>query len=76
MIKFRMREVKGEPVVIGLGLSEENVKRLKRNMPIYIRGKDILIDHDIVIFYGATEDEMKAELDKFITPESIFTLTI
>ncbi len=49
-----------------LGLSNENIKRLKQNKPIHINLKE-MGDHDIgeiYIFTGNTEESMMEDLSK------------
>jgi hypothetical protein len=48
-----------------LGLSDENLRRLREDMPIAIDGREIgMPDIDVVIFAGRTEDEMLALLKR------------
>jgi len=64
MIKFKAEDGAGRPIV-GLGLSEENVKRLKDGQPILVKLSDLgMGDTVITIFYGKTEVEMEAEVRK------------
>lgn len=59
MIKAKITKQNGKQVIL-LGIDKENVKRLRKNKPIYIKGSDLLIDDDICIAYGNTlEDIMK-----------------
>jgi len=72
MVKFKTI-VNGKPLV-GFGISEENVKRLKEGMPIAISAEDCKqlfgIDTIVTIFYGKTEADMREELSKhFVIPE-------
>lgn len=61
MIKFTA-DINGKPV-LGIGISEVNVRKLKEGMPIKINDKDFF-DGIIVIMYGKTEEHMAAELQK------------
>jgi hypothetical protein len=65
MIKFRGTDKNDVPVV-GFGLSEANVQRLKQGMPILIDTDDTKelfgVPAQIVIFYGNTEESMQEEL--------------
>ena len=61
--------------VIGLGITEENVKRLMKGQPIRVTFESLGFKGDpreIVIFYGPTEQTiMKDFVDAgFITPET------
>lgn len=52
-----------------LGLSDENMKRLKEGQPILFNLKELgLQDMNVVIFNGRNEDEMKQELKEKIHP--------
>ena len=52
-----------------LGLDEENIKRLKENQPIVADLSEIGINQKIVIMYGETLGDIKAELGRhFSTP--------
>lgn len=66
MIKFR-GDHEGTPLV-GLGLSEENMNRLKQGMPILIKTDEMEkllgVKAEIFIFYGQTEESMTADLQK------------
>ena len=66
MIKFKAKSKDGNTLV-GLGLSEGNIKRLKAKQPILIRGTELNIDHDISIMYGETEESLKEELKEYFT---------
>jgi len=66
MIKF-LGDHEGTPLV-GLGLSEENVNRLKQGNPILIKTDEVEkllgVKAEIFIFYGQTEESMTADLKK------------
>ena len=66
MIKF-LGDHEGTPLV-GLGLSEENVNRLKQGMPILIKTEEVEkllgVKAEIFIFYGQTEESMTDDLLK------------
>lgn len=51
--------------MIFLGLSDENIKRLKQDQPIKFNLKDLgLQDMEVVIFNGKSEFEMKQMMFK------------
>lgn len=52
--------------LIGLGLSEENIKKLKEELPIFVKGENLGIRYDIAIFYGKTEKDMAEMIKPFI----------
>lgn len=57
MVKF-IANSEGGKKLVGLGLTEENVKRLKKGEPILIKGLELDLDFDIGIFYGETEAQI------------------
>lgn len=59
MIKFKSN---GNKPLIGLGLSEGNVKKLRKGKPIFIMKEELGIDFDLLIFWGRTEKEMEKKL--------------
>ena len=71
MIKFKADNL------IGLGLSECNLKKLKEGKPITVNMSEMgFPDMKIMIFYGETEEKMQQDLAKFITPETKYSSTI
>lgn len=54
-----------------LGLSNENVKRLKEGKPIHIYGAELGIERDIVIVWGKTEKEILKSLKPMISAQTI-----
>jgi len=52
MIKFTTDKL------IGLGLTNENIKRLTEGDPILVRGSTIGKSDDILIFYGNDESDL------------------
>jgi len=71
MVKFVRCEKDG--FVLGFGLSEENIKKLREGQPIRTDLKDLGFSQGTAfIFYGRTEEEMDLELQRngFITPDT------
>lgn len=69
MIKFTAQ--RGTRKLIGFGLSEGNLKRMKQGRPIHVHGEEIgLLRTEIMIFYGKTEQSMQQDLSEFIGPET------
>lgn len=66
MIKFM--STKGETILVGLGISEGNVERLKQGKPIVVKLKELGAKEDIevMIFYGKTEEDMAETLRPYI----------
>ena len=52
MIKFRAGEL------LGFGISEENVNRLKAGQPIYIDLSEMGLSGEMLIFYKPTDAEL------------------
>lgn len=70
MIKFKAG------TLIGFGLSEENVKLLKKDRPIKVdlttlglSGNEV---KDILIFYGKTERDMERDMADLIVAKTYF----
>lgn len=58
------------PIAI-LGLSAENVKRLKKGQPIYVRQDgEIGLNKGLVIFYGESGHQMMNEIRPLIGPDT------
>lgn len=63
MLKVAIRR-RGRPVV-GLGLSDENVRLLTDGKPIMLNLKELgLSNIELFIFHGATEADMRGDLIK------------
>jgi hypothetical protein len=59
VIRFR-KTLEGKQVLIGVGLSDENVKRMKDGQPISFSLEELGVEnHTLLIFTGTTEAEMK-----------------
>lgn len=58
-------------LVLLLGLSEENVRRMRAGSPVHVDGKDMGVDAEIVIFGGrGDEQDLRAVLaEHFKLPE-------
>ncbi len=62
MIKALIKLKNGKQLIL-LGLSEENIKRLKQDEPIIIKGKDLGFNgYDIWIIAGDTEESITEDL--------------
>ena len=74
MIRFRFPGGPKHPAPIAfIGLSDENLTRLRAGMPIRVDAADPLgLGLELVIYHGATEVEMTAELEEhgFMPPGS------
>lgn len=71
MLKFYVSGDNIKTAMIGIGLSEENIKRLKENKPIMFNFFEILPDAvnlddllkaKVAIVYGETEEKIAKEL--------------
>lgn len=49
-----------------LGLSNQNLKQLKKGHPIHIFGKEFGIEEDIMIIWGRTEQDIVDEISPMI----------
>lgn len=74
MIRFRFDGSERHPAPIAfIGLSDENLTRLRNGMPIRLTADDPLgLDTELVIYHGSTEVDMTAELEEhgFMPPGS------
>jgi len=77
MILIKFTSTGKNTTLIGLGISEGNVKRLKEAQPILVKGSELGFDWlEILIFYGRDEDELKktvratSAVDKLISKAS------
>lgn len=74
MIKFTV-DGEGGRTLVGLGMSEGNVERLKAGMPIFVNLAALgLPPIDIYIFYGETEHDLADMVKPNLGPESKVTL--
>jgi len=63
MIRARITNPTTGRSALIVGLSGENVKRLKENKPIYQPLEDLgLADTDLIVLYGDTEDDIIEDL--------------
>lgn len=75
MIRFRFpgSDRHHEPIAF-IGLSDENLTRLRVGMPVRVKPKDGVLDLgiELVIYHGATEEDMTRELEDagFMPPGS------
>lgn len=70
MVKFKAEGKGGRPLY-GLGLTEENVKRLVAGNPIHIHGEQMGFGaQDLMIFFGKDEEAIKKDLSEFIGTET------
>ena len=75
MIKFTANTPNGR-MLLGIGLSHENLARLKDGMPIRFKGEPVGVPlYDFLIFAGKTEESMAKELDPAITAKAIIKPT-
>lgn len=50
MIKWKGR--RGNREVVGFGLEERNLKKLRADEPIYVMGEEMGLPFDVLIYYG------------------------
>lgn len=61
MIKAVVAGASGKKTII-LGLSDENLRRLREDMPILVEGSTVGIESDIAIVAGRTEEELARQI--------------
>lgn len=67
VIKFRAGDL------LGFGISEENVKRLKAGQPIKINLAEMGLSGQMLIFYKPTDAELVESIKPFIGKETVLT---
>jgi len=72
MIKFTATRENGRTMV-GLGISEGNVERLRQGKPIHLHLEELNLPYkiDLMIMYGETEQALADSLKEFIGPQTI-----
>jgi hypothetical protein len=67
-----MRAADGTPVV-GLGLTDENWRRLRLGQPIIVKLREMIdSDLEILLIGGETEDALTEQLAPMIGPRTVF----
>ncbi len=69
MIKGMMKTNEGKDIIL-LGISRENILRLKEGKPIHVKGDELGVSQDIFIMYGDTEMEIYNELKPMMGAET------
>jgi len=62
-------DVTGRGVIV-LGITKENIDKLKEGHPIHIVADELGFKGEIVIHYEKTMERLKAAFSKFITPKT------
>jgi len=74
MVKFiadqRQDQPNEAPLLLGLGISRGNVSRLEKGNPILIRGIEMGLDIDILIFFKETDAELASAVEPMITDKT------
>lgn len=70
MITF-LASGKNNQQTVGIGITAENVERLKAGQPIHLNGANIGINLDILILYGETYEALQRDLSPGIGPNTI-----
>lgn len=69
MLKW-MGEGQGRKIV-GLGVEERNLERLRAGDPIHVFGEEMGLPFDIVIYYGKDMEALMAMTRPGIKPETV-----
>jgi hypothetical protein len=65
MIRFKVNSKDGGKLLIGLGLSAQNIEKLKAGDPILFGLDELGLENtEVVILYGKTEEEMRDKIDE------------
>jgi len=71
MIKFLGTKPDGSPV-FGFGISDGNVERLKKGMPIVVDMEQMGLSGEVVIFYGGTDAELAIIASEMTSEDTIY----
>lgn len=62
MIRAVFSRGDGKRKLLLIGLSEENVRRLRDGKPVLLEGEEIGLDVDVCVCHGETEQALMGEL--------------
>jgi len=71
MIKFTGDSVDGKRKVLGIGLSDGNLRLLREGKPIMMWAEEMGISHDVVIFWGETDEALAKSVSDGIGPQTV-----
>jgi len=71
MVKFTAS--KDDSIIVGLGIEEGNVERLREGRPIMVKLKDMGFAEpiEIMIFYGKTEADLVALVQPYLGNDTV-----
>jgi hypothetical protein len=70
MIKFTAKSGKDGHQLVGLGITSANLGAMAEGKPLFVKGEEMGLPIDIVVFYGRTEEDLKKVLEPLIGPET------
>lgn len=70
MIKWTGTQPNGR-LLVGLGVEEKNLEKLRQGDPIHIFGEEISLPFDIVIYYGNDMNALMRATQPGIGPDTI-----
>lgn len=73
MIVFKINGNNGE--ILGLGLTRENIQKLREGLPILVDKSRYPVPQDIIITYGDTIEDILDDMQSFIDPDTIIDNT-
>lgn len=74
MLKFSATTATGSKLV-GLGLTDENIERLRAGKPIHVDLREMNLPYDIqiLVFAGKDESALRAALQPLVGPNTTIT---
>lgn len=70
MIKFTVK-IPGEGTLIGVGITQDNIRALVDGRPLIIKGKDVAVPGvEFMVFFGTSNESMMAELKDHVGPDT------
>lgn len=74
MVKFTASSSDGRRKLIGFGITNGNIRKLRKGQPIHVAGEEIGVPGlDFTIFWGRDEAQLEREMRPFIGPDTHVT---
>ena len=71
MIRWVADKTNNGRVIIGLGITADNLRELQKGRPIFVAGESVRLPRvDIVIYYGESEYELTEQMASVIGPQT------
>jgi len=71
MIKFTGDSEDGKRKVLGIGLSDGNLRLLREGKPIMIWGEEMRLPFDVLVFWGKTDEALAESVKAGVGPNTV-----